>query len=112
MMGGVAFDNVQFRLGGEIDRLQLEVICLGAVLDGFEARFVVARVQWERERDDLSHSHDEVVWQLQEHLARMSTLGTAPTDGTSTSTQGPTSSPELNFKGWLSGDFDGIDPLD
>ncbi len=67
-MGGVAFDNVQFRLGCEIDRLQLEVTRLRAELDGSKARFVAARVQWERERDDLTHSHDKAIRQLQEHL--------------------------------------------
>uniref|UniRef100_A0A2N9GJV6 Uncharacterized protein n=1 Tax=Fagus sylvatica TaxID=28930 RepID=A0A2N9GJV6_FAGSY len=82
-----AFDSVQFRLGGEIDRLQLEMTRLRAELDGSEAKFVVARVQ-------------------------MSTSDTAPTDRAGTSTQDPTSSPDLDFKGWLGGDFDDTDPLD
>jgi hypothetical protein len=56
-----AFDSVQFRLGGEIDRLQLEMTRLRAELDGSEAKFVVARVQWELERDDLTYSRDEAV---------------------------------------------------
>ena len=107
-----AFDSVQFRLGGEINRFQLEMTCLRAELNGSEARFVAARVQWERERDDLTYSRDEVVWQLQELLTRMSTSDTAPTDGAGTSTQGLTSSPDLDFKGWLGGDFDDTNPLD
>ena len=37
-----AFDSVQFRLGGEINRLQLEMTRLRAELDGSEARFVAA----------------------------------------------------------------------
>ena len=47
-----------------MDRLQLEVTRLRAELDGSKARFVAARVQWERERDDLTHSCDEAVQQL------------------------------------------------
>jgi hypothetical protein len=43
-MGGVAFNSVQFRLGGEIDRLQSEVTRFQAKLDGSEARFVATRV--------------------------------------------------------------------
>uniref|UniRef100_A0A2N9GU05 Uncharacterized protein n=1 Tax=Fagus sylvatica TaxID=28930 RepID=A0A2N9GU05_FAGSY len=42
-MGGVAFNSVQFRLGGEIDRLQSEVTRFRAKLDGSEARFVATR---------------------------------------------------------------------
>lgn len=85
---------------------------LQAELDGSEAGFVTARVQWERERDDLTRSRDEVVRQLLEHLTRISTFGTTPIDGASTSTQGLTSSLYLDFRGWLGGDFDGTDPLD
>jgi hypothetical protein len=85
---------------------------LRAELDGSEAGFVTARVQWERERDDLTRSRDEVVRQLLEHLTKISTFGTAPIDGAGTSTQGSTSSLYLDFRGWLSGDFDGTDPLD
>jgi hypothetical protein len=50
------------------------------------------------ERDDLTYSRDEAVRQLQEHLGRMSTSGTAPTDGAGTSTQSSTSSPESRFQ--------------
>ena len=48
-----AFDSVQFRLGGEINRLQLEMTCLRAELDGSEARFVAA-----------SGSEREMIWPI------------------------------------------------
>uniref|UniRef100_A0A2N9FQL9 Aminotransferase-like plant mobile domain-containing protein n=1 Tax=Fagus sylvatica TaxID=28930 RepID=A0A2N9FQL9_FAGSY len=63
------------------------------------------------ERDDLTYSRDEAVRQLHEHLARMSTSSTAPIDGAGTSTQGPTSSLDIDFRGWLDGDFDGLHGL-
>jgi hypothetical protein len=107
VLGGVAHDSVQLRLEGEIDRLQSEVTCLQSELDESEARFITVRVRWEHERDDLICSCDEAVQRLQKHLAKMSTIGTTPIDGASTCTQGLTLSPDLDYRGWLDGDFEG-----
>ncbi|GMY06234.1 hypothetical protein FCV25MIE_01473, partial [Fagus crenata] len=72
---------------------------------GFEARFVTIRVQWEHERDDLIHSRDEDVQRLQEHLSRMSTTSNTPTTGVGRSTHGSSLSPNLDYRGWLGGNF-------
>ena len=48
MLGGIAHDNVQLRLGGELEILQSEVTRLQSKLDGFKTMFVNTRVQWER----------------------------------------------------------------
>ena len=107
VLGGVAHDNVQLGLEGEIDRLQSEVTHLQFELDGSEARFITVRVQWEHERDDLICSCDEAVQRLQKHLAKMSMIDTTPIDGAGTCTQGLTLSPDLDYRGWLDGDFEG-----
>uniref|UniRef100_A0A2N9ENJ9 Uncharacterized protein n=1 Tax=Fagus sylvatica TaxID=28930 RepID=A0A2N9ENJ9_FAGSY len=66
VLGGIAHDNVQLRLGGELEILQSE-----------------------------------------EHLARISTTVTTPIGGAGTSIQGPSLSSDLDYKGWLGGDFEG-----
>ncbi len=43
MLGGIAHDSVQLRLGGELERLPSEVTRLRSELDGSETRFITTR---------------------------------------------------------------------